>query len=105
MVARQESNSGFFGSHRRSPTLALIEGHLGPVRENKRTGGLPTGSVLEGQPKFRSVSGSGPARRRKLEVEESVTDVVLFACVVGVVMLGLGVDIGAVIVWLHRRWL
>jgi len=34
-----------------------------------------------------------------------VTDVVLFACVVGVVMLGLGVDIGAVIVWLHRRWL
>jgi hypothetical protein len=34
-----------------------------------------------------------------------VTDVVLFACVVGVVMLGLGVDIGAVIVWLRRRWL
>jgi len=34
-----------------------------------------------------------------------VTDVVLFACVVGVVMLGLGVDIGTVIVWLRRRWL
>jgi hypothetical protein len=34
-----------------------------------------------------------------------VTDVVLFAFVVGVVMLGLGVDVGAVIVWLRRRWL
>jgi hypothetical protein len=34
-----------------------------------------------------------------------VIDVVLFACVVGVVMLGLGVDIWTVIVWLRRRWL
>ena len=37
-------------------------------------------------------------------VEELVTDVVLFACVIGVVMLGLGVNIGMVIVWLRRRW-
>ena len=46
-----------------------------------------------------------PLAGRSHEVEELVTDVVLFACVVGVVMLGLGVDIGTVIVWLHRRWL
>ena len=37
-------------------------------------------------------------------VEELVIDVVLFACVIGVVMLGLGVNIGMVIVWLRRRW-
>jgi hypothetical protein len=94
-----------FGSHRRSLVTALIEGHLGPARENKCTHGLPKGSVLEGLPKFRSVFDGGLARRQKLELEESVTDVVLFACVVGVVMLGLGVDVGAVIVWLRRRWL
>ena len=60
------------------------QGHLGPARGNKRTHGLPKGSVLEGLPKFRSVFDGGLARRQKLELEESVTDVVLFACVVGV---------------------
>ena len=37
-------------------------------------------------------------------VEELVIDVVLYACVIGVVMLGLGVDVGMAIVWLRRRW-
>ena len=37
-------------------------------------------------------------------VEGLVIDVVLFACVIGVVMLGLGVDVGMAIVWLRRRW-
>jgi hypothetical protein len=33
-----------------------------------------------------------------------MTDALLFVLVLGVVMLALGVDLGALIGWLRRRW-
>jgi hypothetical protein len=31
-------------------------------------------------------------------------DAVLFVCVIGAVVLAVGVDVGMLIVWLRRRW-